>query len=111
MITNQPVINQTSENAHITQRVGVEINGANNILEIMDPKLCKDYDIKSASRALDLAMSCADSSSSKRPSISEVIQVLKECILCENSRIRNNRGLESEEMNVDLDSSETLMAR
>ncbi|KAL9814880.1 putative transferase, protein kinase RLK-Pelle-LRR-I-1 family [Arabidopsis thaliana] len=111
MITNQPVINQTSENAHITQRVGVEINGANNILEIMDPKLCKDYDIKSASRALDLAMSCADSSSSKRPSISEVIQVLKECILCENSRIRNNRGLESEDMNVDLDSSETLMAR
>ncbi|KAG7534851.1 Protein kinase domain [Arabidopsis thaliana x Arabidopsis arenosa] len=93
MITNQPVINQTSENCHITQWVGFQINGA-NILEIMDPKLPKDYDINSAWAALDLAMSCADSSSSKRPSMSEVIQVLKKCIACENSGIRNNRGLE-----------------
>ncbi|CAL9244275.1 unnamed protein product [Arabidopsis halleri] len=110
MITNQPVINQTSENCHITQWVGFQINGG-DIFEIVDPNLRKDYDINSAWRALELAMSCANPSSSKRPSMSQVIQELKECIVCENLGICNNRGLESEDMNVDLDTSVVPMAR
>lgn len=110
MITNQPVINQTSGNSHITQWVGFQINRG-DILEIMDPNLRKDYDINSAWRALELAMSCANPSSSKRPSMSQVIQELKECIVCENSGIRANQGLESEGLNVDLDTSVAPMAR
>ncbi|KAG7534850.1 Protein kinase domain [Arabidopsis thaliana x Arabidopsis arenosa] len=110
MITNQPVSNQTSENCHITQWVGFQINRG-DIFEIVDPNLRKDYDINSAWRALELAMSCANPSSSKRPSMSQVIQELKECIVCEKSGIRNNRGLESEDMNVDLDTSVVPMAR
>ena len=77
----------------------------------MDPDLGKDYDINSAWRALELAMSCANPSSLNRPSMSQVIHELKECIACENTGISKNRGLESQEMNVDLDSSVVPMAR
>ncbi|CAH8280256.1 unnamed protein product [Arabidopsis lyrata] len=110
MITNQPVINQTTENSLITQWVGFQINRG-DILEIMDPNLRKDYDINSAWRALELAMSCANPSSSKRPSMSQVIHELKECIVCENTGISQNRSLESQEMNVSLDASVVPMAR
>ncbi|KAL1208519.1 Receptor-like protein kinase [Cardamine amara subsp. amara] len=110
MITNQPVINRASENSHITQWVGFKVNRG-DIVEIMDPNLCKDYDSNSAWRALELAMSCANPSSSKRPFMSQVINDLKECIVCENSRISKNRGLESEEMNISFDTSVVPMAR
>lgn len=110
MITNQPVINQTPESSHITQWVGFKLNRG-DIIEIMDPNLCKDYESNSAWRALEVAMSCADPSSSKRPSMSQVINELKECIVCENSRISKNQGLESQEMNINLDTSVVPLAR
>uniref|UniRef100_M4DUV7 Protein kinase domain-containing protein n=1 Tax=Brassica campestris TaxID=3711 RepID=M4DUV7_BRACM len=110
MITNQPVINQTSEILHITQWVGFKISRG-DIIEIMDPNLGKDYDSNSAWRALELALSCANPSSSKRPSMSQVIQELKECIVCENSRVNDNQGLESQAMSIGLDSSMDPMAR
>ncbi|CAN6841022.1 unnamed protein product [Brassica oleracea] len=110
MITNQPVINQTSEILHITQWVGFKISQG-DIIGIMDPNLGKDYDSNSAWRALELALSCANPSSSKRPSMSQVIQGLKECIVCENSRENNNQGLESQAMSIGLDSSMDPMAR
>ncbi|KAF2581260.1 hypothetical protein F2Q68_00000812 [Brassica cretica] len=110
MITNQPVINQTSEFLHITKWVGFKLNGS-DIIEIMDPNLAKDYDSNSAWRALELAMLCADPSSSKRPSMSQVIQELKECIALEDSRVYNNQGLESQAMSISLDSSVGPMPR
>lgn len=110
MITNQPVINQTSGYPHITQWVGFELNRG-DIVEIMDPNLRKDYDPNSAWRAVELAMSCANPSYSKRPSMSQVINELKECIMCENSRISNNQGLESQAINIGLDSSVVPKAR
>ncbi|XP_010443736.1 PREDICTED: receptor-like protein kinase At5g59670 [Camelina sativa] len=110
MITNQPVINQTTENSHITQWVGFMVNRG-DIIDIMDPNLGNDYDVNSVWRALELAMSCANPVSSKRPSMSKVIQELKECIVCENSGIHNNRGLEPQEMNVSFDTTVVPIAR
>lgn len=111
MITNQPVISQTtSENSHITKWVSSKLI-CGDIIEIMDPNLRKDYDSSSAWRAVELAMSCANPSYSKRPSMSQVINELKECIMCENSRISNNQGLESQAINIGLDSSVVPKAR
>ncbi|CAN6812286.1 unnamed protein product [Brassica oleracea] len=110
MITNQPVISQTSENSHITKWVSSKLN-CGDIIEIMDPNLRKDYDSNSAWRAVELAMSCANPSYSKRPSMSQVINELKECIMCENSRLSNNQGLESRAINIGLDSSVVPKAR
>ena len=107
MITNKPVI---SEEYHVAEWVGTKLNQC-DITEIMDPKLCGDYDSNSAWRALELAVSCTDTSSSKRPIMSQVINELKECIACENSRMSNNQGLESQEMNISLDTSVVPGAR
>ncbi|CAA7018121.1 unnamed protein product [Microthlaspi erraticum] len=98
MITNQPVINQT---LHITQWVGFKMNQG-DITEIMDPNLGKDYDSNSAWRALELAMSCANPSSSKRPSMSKVVNELHECIEGISSK---NPSLE---MTTILDTSSVL---
>ncbi|KAL0729374.1 hypothetical protein Bca4012_025467 [Brassica carinata] len=110
MITNRPVISQTSENSHITEWVGSKLKRG-DIVEIIDPNLREDYDSNSAWRALELAMSCANPSSSKRPSMSQVIHELKECIVLENSRVYNNQGLVSQAMSISLDSSVGPMAR
>ncbi|VVB16612.1 unnamed protein product [Arabis nemorensis] len=107
MITNQPVI---SEKSHITERVGNKLDRG-DIHEIMDPNLCRVYDSNSAWRALELAMSCTDPYSANRPTMSHVIIELKECLVCENSRISKDRGLESQEMTINLDTSEVPGAR
>ncbi|CAL9244279.1 unnamed protein product [Arabidopsis halleri] len=102
MITNQPVIDRNRRKAHITQWVGSELNGG-DIAKIMDPKLSGDYDSRSAWRALELAMSCADPTSARRPTMSHVVIELKECLVSENSRRNMSRGMES------LDSPEVSM--
>ena len=81
MITNKPVI---SEEYHVAEWVGTKLNQC-DITEIMDPKLCGDYDSNSAWRALELAMLCADLHSTNRPTMSRVIIELKECLACEKS--------------------------
>ncbi|KAJ4875129.1 putative LRR receptor-like serine/threonine-protein kinase [Raphanus sativus] len=92
MITNQPVIDQSREKSHITEWVGFEVNSG-DIRSIMDPNLQEDYDSDSAWRIFDLAMSCANASSKRRPSMSQVVVELKECLASEILR-RNmmNRG-------------------
>ncbi|CAH8296808.1 unnamed protein product [Eruca vesicaria subsp. sativa] len=109
IITNQPVISQASEDAHIRDWVDSKLSRG-DIIEIMDPNLGKDYDSNSAWRALEVAMSCADPSSSKRPSMSQVIHELKECIVLENSRVNNIQGLESQ-ANISSSTSVRPMAR
>lgn len=101
MITNRPVISQASENSHITEWVGSKLTRG-DIIEIMDPNLHEDHDSNSAWRALELAMSCANPSSSKRPSMSQVIHELKECIVLENSKVYHNQGLVSQAVSISL---------
>ncbi|XP_010483604.2 PREDICTED: probable LRR receptor-like serine/threonine-protein kinase PAM74 isoform X2 [Camelina sativa] len=84
MITNQSVIDQTREKPHITEWVRFELNRG-DITRIMDPKLHGDYNSRSVWRAIELAMSCANQSSARRPDMSQVVTELKECLVSENS--------------------------
>ncbi|KAL0729377.1 hypothetical protein Bca4012_025470 [Brassica carinata] len=113
MITNQPVIDRNRRNSHITQWVGSELNGG-DIAKIMDPNLHGDYDSRSAWRALELAMSCADPTSAKRPTMSYVVIELKECLVSENSRRNMSRrmdSLSSTEVSMTFDSGMVPRAR
>lgn len=91
MITNQAVIDQSREKSHITEWAGFEVNSG-DIRSIMDPNLQEDYDSDSAWRIFDLAMSCVTPSSKSRPSMSQVVVELKECLASENSRRNMRRG-------------------
>ncbi|CAL9244280.1 unnamed protein product, partial [Arabidopsis halleri] len=113
MITNQPVIDRNRRKSHITQWVGSELNGG-DIAKIMDPKLNGDYDSRSAWRALELAMSCADPTSARRPTMSHVVIELKECLVSENSRRNMSRGMDplsSPEVSMVFDSGMIPRAR
>ncbi|XP_010443739.1 PREDICTED: probable LRR receptor-like serine/threonine-protein kinase At5g59680 [Camelina sativa] len=113
MISNQPVIDRNRAKSHITQWVGSQLNGG-DIAKIMDPKLNGDYDSRSAWRALELAMSCADPTSAKRPTMSHVVIELKECLVTENSRRNMSRGMDSlssPEVSMIFDSEMTPRAR
>ena len=95
IITNQRVIDQTRENPNIAKWVTFVIKkGDTN--QIVDPKLHGNYDTHYVWRALEVAMSCANPSSVKRPNMSQVIINLKECLASENTRIsRNNQNMDS----------------
>ncbi|VVB16611.1 unnamed protein product [Arabis nemorensis] len=111
MITNEPVIGQGRAKIHITHWVGFELNSG-DISSIMDPNLQGDYDSHSAWRALELAMSCANPSSARRPSMSRVVVKLKECLVSENSRM--SRGMDSHssaEVSMIIDTEMFPMAR
>ncbi|KAF3507192.1 hypothetical protein F2Q69_00003968 [Brassica cretica] len=78
IITNQPVINQNREKPYIAEWVGVMLTEG-DIQNIVDPKLHGDYDSGSVWRAVELAMSCLNPSSARRPTMSEVVTELNEC--------------------------------
>ncbi|CAH8361698.1 unnamed protein product [Eruca vesicaria subsp. sativa] len=85
IITNQHVINQNREKPYIVEWVGLMLTKG-DIQNIMDPKLFGDYDSNSVWRAVELAMSCLNPSSARRPTMSQVVTKLNECLAYENSR-------------------------
>ncbi|KFK27494.1 hypothetical protein AALP_AA8G390100 [Arabis alpina] len=95
MITNVPVIDQARAKTYITEWVGFELNSG-DISSFIDPNLHGDYDSNSAWRALELAMSCANPCSTRRPSMSQVVAELKECLLSTDSH-------SSAEVNMSID--------
>ncbi|KAG2247579.1 hypothetical protein Bca52824_087207 [Brassica carinata] len=70
--------------------------------KIVDPKLQGNYEPRSVWRALEVAMSCANPSSAKRPNMSQVIIELKECLESENARISTNQDTNSRHSSVEL---------
>ncbi|KFK35817.1 hypothetical protein AALP_AA4G041400 [Arabis alpina] len=94
IITNQPVINQNREKPHIGEWVGVMLTKG-DIKNIMDPTLNGDYDSGSVWKAVELAMGCLNPSSAKRPTMSQVVIELNECLASENSRGGASRDMDS----------------
>ncbi|KAL0730357.1 hypothetical protein Bca4012_026450 [Brassica carinata] len=86
IITNQLVIDQTRKMINIAEWVTYVIKKGDTS-QIVDPKLQGNYEPRSVWRALEVAMSCANPSSTKRPNMSQVIIILKECLESENTRI------------------------
>lgn len=94
IITNRPIIEQSREKPHIVEWVGFIVTKG-DIGNIIDPNLHRDYDIGSAWKAIELAMSCVNLSSTRRPSMSRVVSDLKECLISENSRTGESREMNS----------------
>ncbi|CAN8254981.1 unnamed protein product [Cochlearia groenlandica] len=101
MITNQRVIDQTRDKTSIVEWVKFVIKkGDTN--QIVDPKLQGNYEPRSIWKALEVAMSCANPSSAKRPNMSQVIIKLKECLAFEDSRTSRNQDMDSVELSVSV---------
>jgi len=113
IITNQRVIDKTREKPHITEWTAFMLNRG-DITRIMDPNLNGDYNSHSVWRALELAMSCANPSSENRPSMSQVVAELKECLISENSLRSKNQDMSSQrslDMSMNFDTKDLPSAR
>lgn len=107
------MINQNREKTHIAEWVGVMLTKG-DIKNIMDPKLYGDYDSGSVWRAVELAMSCLNPSSARRPTMSQVVIELNECLANENSRGGTSQNMDSQssiEMSMNFDIGTTPDAR
>uniref|UniRef100_A0A0D3BTZ0 non-specific serine/threonine protein kinase n=1 Tax=Brassica oleracea var. oleracea TaxID=109376 RepID=A0A0D3BTZ0_BRAOL len=115
MITNRSVIELTREKAHIAEWVKILISRG-DLEKIVDTNLGGDYDSTTVWKILELAMSCVSHSSSDRPTMSKVVNVLKECLISENSRIKGGQVQDDDsknslELNVDFGTQVTPDAR
>lgn len=113
IITNRRIIDQSREKPHIVEWVGLSI-GTGDIGNIIDPNLHRDYDTGSVWKAIELAMSCVNLASAKRPSMSQVVSDLKDCLISENSRTGESRemnSLSSIEFSMDVDTEMIPKAR
>lgn len=81
-----------------------------NIRNIVDPSLQGNFDNNSAWKAVELALACASHTSSERPTMTDVLMELKECLSLE---IVRNEGHEKGDrdprrmvtLNLDTESS------
>ncbi|EOA29079.1 hypothetical protein CARUB_v10025341mg, partial [Capsella rubella] len=96
IITSRPVIQQTREKPHIAAWVGYMLSKG-DIEQIVDPRLNRDYEPSSIWKAIEIAMSCVNPSSERRPNMSQVANELKECLTLDNLRggVRQDMGSRS----------------
>ncbi|KAK0595490.1 hypothetical protein LWI29_007183 [Acer saccharum] len=85
IITNRSVITNTNENSHIKQWVGFML-AQGDIKNIVDQRLHGDFDSNSAWKIVELAMHCVSQTSIRRPTMSHVVIVLKDCLAMEMAR-------------------------
>lgn len=107
MVTGKPVINKSYNDdiIHISQWVS-SLVAKGEIKRIVDPRLGEDFEINSAWKIVELAFGCASRNSIDRPTMSEVVMELKECLKKEVARKhgRRNRGpREGISINLDTD--------
>lgn len=64
---------------HIVQWVTPFI-ARGEITKVVDPRLKEEYDVNSAWKAVEIAMACTPAASIQRPTMSNVVTELKECL-------------------------------
>ncbi|EOA37774.1 hypothetical protein CARUB_v10012635mg [Capsella rubella] len=113
IITNQPVIDKNRENPHIAEWAGVMLTKG-DIKSIMDPSLNEDYESASVWKAVELAMGCLNPNSVRRPTMSQVVVELNECLASEKARGGASRDMESKssiEVSLTFDTEVSPTAR
>lgn len=82
LISGRPVLVQSSERSHIAKWVDYNINQG-DIYSIIDPKIKEGCDVNSVWKAVDMAMACTASDPTSRPTMSQVVSEIKECLKLE----------------------------
>ncbi|PRQ51207.1 putative transferase, protein kinase RLK-Pelle-LRR-I-1 family [Rosa chinensis] len=85
IITSRPVISKTHEKIHIAQWVNFMVEKG-DITSIIDSRLKGNFDSNSVWKAVEIAIFCVSSSSNNRPTMSQVVTELKDCLAAELAR-------------------------
>ncbi|GFY97124.1 FLG22-induced receptor-like kinase 1 [Actinidia rufa] len=97
LITGQPAIIKSKDSTHIVQWVMAMLERG-EISNIADPRLEGEFDSNSMWKALEAAIACVPSNSLQRPTMSEVVGELNECL---EMGIASGRDLEMTEISQD----------
>ncbi|KAJ0008259.1 hypothetical protein Pint_29497 [Pistacia integerrima] len=96
IITSKPVIDKsTPEWTHKSKWVKVMLANE-DIRNIVDPRLHGDFDMDSGRKTIEVAMACVSLTSSKRPTMNQVVIELNRCIAIETARKTVANDTESE---------------
>ena len=114
IITNQPVIERSHERTHISQWVGFML-AKGDIQNIVDPRLGGDFNVNSVWKAVEVAVACVSPTSSRRPTMSQVVAELKESLTTELSQKIEGYRVELKDsfemINMDLSTELNPLAR
>ncbi|KAJ4806871.1 Leucine-rich repeat protein kinase family protein [Rhynchospora pubera] len=81
MVTSKhPIIVGGREKIHLTQWVKQNLAIGSNMDDVVDSRLFGRYDVNSAWKVVELAMSCCSETSAQRPLMSHLVSELKECL-------------------------------
>ena len=114
IITNRPVIERSHERTHISQWVGFML-AKGDIQSIVDPRLGGDFNVNSVWKAVEVAVACVSPTSSRRPTMSQVVAELKESLTTESSQKIEGYRVELKDsfemINMDLSTELNPLAR
>ena len=110
IITGRLVIERSHETTHISQWVRIMLDKG-DIQNIVDPRLHGDFNANSAWKAIEIAMVCVSSTSTKRPPMSEVVVKLKECLTSELAEREDESNYSVEMVNMNMITELNPLAR
>ena len=114
IITNRPVIERSKERTHISQWVSSML-AKGDIKNIVDPNLDGNYNVNSVWKAVEIAMLCLSPTSSKRPTMDQVVAELKECVETELAQRKDRYEDESKDsfdmININVTTALNPLAR
>ncbi|KAH9665575.1 protein kinase domain-containing protein [Citrus sinensis] len=101
IITSKPVIERTHERTHITQWVSFML-AKGDIKNIVDPTLYGDFDINSVWKIVEIAMACVSPTSTKRPTMTQVVMELNESMAIEIARTQAGKDNDESKVLIEL---------
>uniref|UniRef100_A0A7N0TWE5 non-specific serine/threonine protein kinase n=1 Tax=Kalanchoe fedtschenkoi TaxID=63787 RepID=A0A7N0TWE5_KALFE len=93
IITSRPVMSDTPERIHVSIWASHVLSNQGDIKLIIDKRLQGDYDTNSAWKVIEVAMACVSTTSHRRPTMTQVVSDLSQCLSMEKAR--KNEGLTS----------------
>ncbi|GLT72545.1 hypothetical protein SLA2020_444700 [Shorea laevis] len=114
IITSRPAIERSQERTHISQWVSIML-AKGDIQNIVDPRLRGNFNTNSAWKAVEIAMACVSPTSTERPTMSQAVVELNECLATELARMKVGHEGESansiEMINMNLTTELNPLAR
>ena len=104
IITGRSALEGSHEKTHIIQWVSFMLDKG-DIKNIVDTRLSRNFNINSAWKVVEIAMACVSPTSAKRPTMSQVVTELKECLAIELARtVEGHEGKPTNSIDViDMD--------
>ncbi|KAG2722805.1 hypothetical protein I3760_02G143300 [Carya illinoinensis] len=111
IITGRPAIERSEARTNVSEFVSSML-AMGDIKNIVDPRLHGNFNSNSVWRAVEIAMGCVSPTAAKRPTMSEVVADLKECMATELALANEGDSNKSMEMiNLDLTTELNPLAR